>query len=184
MMISYGPLIENIPTDRTPLRARRERPCRRAAEQRDELASPHSITSSARASCAEAPKMTAALIAEVQALRSELRGAQSTSAIGARRSTKSFPMGTLSSDEGSMIEIATSPCAIALLAACYAADTDVHTIVQHATTATSPAPCILVKRDARCGVSLSCLIRQSFAEYHALREAQCESSSESDQIED
>src|SRR5262249_42187577 len=32
------------------LRARRERPCRRAAEQRDELAAPHSITSSARAS--------------------------------------------------------------------------------------------------------------------------------------
>src|SRR5215468_5840693 len=32
------------------LRARRERPCHRAAEQRDELASPHSITSSARAS--------------------------------------------------------------------------------------------------------------------------------------
>src|SRR5262245_36630349 len=30
------------------LRARRERPRRRAAEQRDELASPHSITSSAR----------------------------------------------------------------------------------------------------------------------------------------
>ena len=29
------------------LRARRERPRRRAAEQRDELASPHSITSSA-----------------------------------------------------------------------------------------------------------------------------------------
>ena len=33
------------------LRARRERPrCRRATEQRDELAPPHSITSSARAS--------------------------------------------------------------------------------------------------------------------------------------
>jgi len=32
------------------LRARRKRPCRRAAEQRDELASLHSITSSARAS--------------------------------------------------------------------------------------------------------------------------------------
>src|SRR5262249_10729092 len=32
------------------LRARRERPRRRAAEQRDEFASPHSITSSARAS--------------------------------------------------------------------------------------------------------------------------------------
>jgi hypothetical protein len=33
------------------LRARRERPrCRRATEQRDELASSHSITSSARAS--------------------------------------------------------------------------------------------------------------------------------------
>src|SRR6266567_8216540 len=33
------------------LRARRERPCNgRAAEQRDELAAPHSITSSARAS--------------------------------------------------------------------------------------------------------------------------------------
>jgi hypothetical protein len=33
------------------LRPRRERPCgRRAAEQRDELAPPHSITSSARAS--------------------------------------------------------------------------------------------------------------------------------------
>src|SRR5215475_5019958 len=29
------------------LRARRERPCRRAAEQRDERAAPHSITSSA-----------------------------------------------------------------------------------------------------------------------------------------
>src|SRR5262249_8535591 len=33
-----------------PLRARRERPCRRAAEQRDEVAACHSITSSARAS--------------------------------------------------------------------------------------------------------------------------------------
>src|SRR5207253_1357510 len=32
------------------LRTCRERPCRRAAEQRDELAAPHSITSSARAS--------------------------------------------------------------------------------------------------------------------------------------
>jgi hypothetical protein len=32
------------------LRARRERPCGRAAEQRDELAALHSITSSARAS--------------------------------------------------------------------------------------------------------------------------------------
>src|SRR5262249_47100420 len=32
------------------LRARRERPCRRAAEERDELAALHSITSSARAS--------------------------------------------------------------------------------------------------------------------------------------
>src|SRR5262249_37510421 len=32
------------------LRLRRERPCRRAAEQRDELAPLHSITSSARAS--------------------------------------------------------------------------------------------------------------------------------------
>src|SRR5262249_8272537 len=32
------------------LRARRERPCNRAAEQRDELAPLHSITSSARAS--------------------------------------------------------------------------------------------------------------------------------------
>src|SRR5215472_9577783 len=32
------------------LRARRERPGGRAAEQRDELAAPHSITSSARAS--------------------------------------------------------------------------------------------------------------------------------------
>src|SRR5262245_59903533 len=32
------------------LRARRERPCRRAAGQRDERAAPHSITSSARAS--------------------------------------------------------------------------------------------------------------------------------------
>src|SRR5262249_43369999 len=30
------------------LRTRRERPCRRAAEQRDEVATPHSITSSAR----------------------------------------------------------------------------------------------------------------------------------------
>src|SRR5262249_60282028 len=29
------------------LRARRERPCRRAAEKRDEVAAPHSITSSA-----------------------------------------------------------------------------------------------------------------------------------------
>src|SRR5262249_41480539 len=35
---------------RGPLRARRERPRSRAAEQRDELAAPHSITSSARAS--------------------------------------------------------------------------------------------------------------------------------------
>src|SRR5262249_32678833 len=32
------------------LRPRRERPCRRTAEQRDERAAPHSITSSARAS--------------------------------------------------------------------------------------------------------------------------------------
>jgi hypothetical protein len=32
------------------LRPRRERPCGRAAEKRDELAAPHSITSSARAS--------------------------------------------------------------------------------------------------------------------------------------
>jgi hypothetical protein len=32
------------------LRARRERPCRRAAEQRDDVAPVHSITSSARAS--------------------------------------------------------------------------------------------------------------------------------------
>src|SRR4051812_28976637 len=32
------------------LRPRRERPSRRAAEQRDEIAAPHSITSSARAS--------------------------------------------------------------------------------------------------------------------------------------
>src|SRR5262245_57580240 len=32
------------------LRARRERPCGRAAEERDERAPPHSITSSARAS--------------------------------------------------------------------------------------------------------------------------------------
>jgi hypothetical protein len=32
------------------LRARRERPCRRARKQRDQLAPPHSITSSARAS--------------------------------------------------------------------------------------------------------------------------------------
>jgi len=36
--------------DRWLLRARRERPSRRAAEQRDEVAPLHSITSSARAS--------------------------------------------------------------------------------------------------------------------------------------
>ena len=39
-----GPLHPQLPRL---LRARRERPRRRAAEQRDEIASPHSITSSA-----------------------------------------------------------------------------------------------------------------------------------------
>src|SRR5262249_3209588 len=42
------------------LRARRERPCRRAAEQRYELASFHSITSSARASSVGGPSMPSA----------------------------------------------------------------------------------------------------------------------------
>src|SRR5262245_4956059 len=43
------------------LRARRERPCRRAAEQRDELAPSHSITSSARGSNAGGTSTLAAL---------------------------------------------------------------------------------------------------------------------------
>src|SRR5262245_39288436 len=38
----------NAPHSARLLRPRRNRPCRRAADQRDELASPHSITSSAR----------------------------------------------------------------------------------------------------------------------------------------
>src|SRR5262249_21062542 len=46
----YGLQHPNSVTLRRLLRARRERPRRRAAEQRDELAPFHSITSSARAS--------------------------------------------------------------------------------------------------------------------------------------
>src|SRR5262245_56346681 len=45
------------------LRPRRERPCRRAAEERDELASFHSITSSARASTVGGRSMLSALAA-------------------------------------------------------------------------------------------------------------------------
>ena len=42
--------VEKLDLSGLGLRARRQRPRRRAAEQRDELAPPHSITSSARAS--------------------------------------------------------------------------------------------------------------------------------------
>src|SRR5262245_62036161 len=41
---------QNADSPRALLRPRRNRPRRRAAEQRDELATPHSMTSSARAS--------------------------------------------------------------------------------------------------------------------------------------
>src|SRR4051812_7181240 len=43
------------------LRVRRERPCRRTAEQRDDLAPPHSITSSAIASKFGGTSMSSAL---------------------------------------------------------------------------------------------------------------------------
>src|SRR5262249_49516929 len=45
------------------LRARRERPCHRAAEKRDELAPPHSITSSARADSVGGTSIPSALAA-------------------------------------------------------------------------------------------------------------------------
>src|SRR6516225_795590 len=53
-VVPHGSIIDDA-DPRQPialLRPRRERPRRRAAEQRDELATPHSITSSARASSA------------------------------------------------------------------------------------------------------------------------------------
>src|SRR5262245_30237404 len=54
-----GPPAANEPDHRHRrlLCARRERPRRRAAEQRDELASPHSITSSARSHSGRPPNM-------------------------------------------------------------------------------------------------------------------------------
>src|SRR5262249_28160346 len=56
------------------LRARRERPRRRAAEQRDELAAPHSITSSPRASSCGGTSRPSALAVVRLITRSNLVG--------------------------------------------------------------------------------------------------------------
>src|SRR5262249_45965513 len=64
------------------LRARRERPCRHAAEKRDELAPVHSITSSARAStvCGTSKPRTFAVIKFTA--RSILVGCSTGSSLG------------------------------------------------------------------------------------------------------
>jgi hypothetical protein len=55
------------------LRARRERPCCRAAEERDELAAPHhSITSSARVSSVGGTSKPSILAVQLLALRAHL----------------------------------------------------------------------------------------------------------------
>jgi hypothetical protein len=56
------------------LRARRDRPCRRSAEQRDELTAPHSITSSAMLSSPDERVRLSALAVFILITNSNLVG--------------------------------------------------------------------------------------------------------------
>src|SRR5439155_6025789 len=64
------------------LRARRERPGRRAAEKRYELAAPHSMTSSARASSEDGTLMPSAFVVFILITKSYLVGACTGSSAG------------------------------------------------------------------------------------------------------